>query len=171
VQLITQSGEKTNVYNFFPQLLPPTISGVSQRGVMNGSMKSPGSMPLHALLAVLLAGILAGSDQLNQQTQQKPSAPSAPSAPKAKANRVAVHRFVLTKYDGSVAFDSQTGQICKTWEWQATGKQEKPDPLTGGVPPRAFGEYTPTCLSLYQQYPSGTDSGAEIIDDSTPAGP
>jgi|ERR1700722_14426860 hypothetical protein len=28
VQLITQSGEKTNVYTFFPPLLPPTISGV-----------------------------------------------------------------------------------------------------------------------------------------------
>lgn len=119
---------------------------------------------MRTLSVALLAIVLSGCDELNQ-TQQKTPAPAP--APKVKANRVAVHRFVLTKFDGAVAFDSQTGQICRTWEWQPVGKAAKPDE-NGSVPQRAYGEYTPTCLSLYQQYPSGTDSGAEVIsDDST----
>lgn len=74
------------------------------------------------------------------------------------------HRFVLTKFDGGVAFDTQTGQICKTWEWQPIGEPAKAD-ANGNRAQRAFGEFAPTCLSLYQEYPSGTDSGAVIADD------
>jgi hypothetical protein len=31
-----------------------------------------------------------------------------------KENRVPVRRFILTKYEADVAFDTQTGQLCKT---------------------------------------------------------
>jgi hypothetical protein len=127
---------------------------------------SDGETMMHTLSIALLAMIVSvGCDQLTQQTQQKTPAPA--SAPKSKANRVAVHRFVQTKFDGGVAFDSQTGQICRTWDWSPIAKPAKSDADTGLVPQRAFGEYAPTCLSLYEKYPSGTDSGAEVISDES----
>jgi hypothetical protein len=64
------------------------------------------------------------------------------------------HRFVIMNFGADVGFDSQTGQICRTWDWQPLGKIAKPDAETGGSPQRKFGEFAPTCLSLYQQYPS-----------------
>jgi hypothetical protein len=82
---------------------------------------------------------------------------------------VPVHRFVLTRTDYDVAFDTQTGQICRTWAWQPLGKPAKPDPESGNAPQRKFGEYAPTCLSLYQTYPSGTNPESESLLDEQPS--
>ena len=115
-----------------------------------------------ALIVVITAASSSiGCDQLLQQ--QKPAAPVA----KSKETRVAAHGFVLTKVDGGVAFDTQTGQICRTWDWQPIGKSAQIDPSTGNTPQRAFGEFAPTCISLYAKYPSGTESGPEVISEGS----
>ena len=85
----------------------------------------------------------------DSSNQKKPVA-----EPKAAQPRPGLHRFVLTR-NTDIAFDSQTGQICKTWDWSPSGKEPTPDPLTGRMPQRMAGEFAPTCLSLYQSYPSG----------------
>src|SRR5260370_20319756 len=79
------------------------------------------------------------------------------------------HRFVLTRYEGGVAFDTQTGQICRTWDWQPAGKTAKQDPQTGLTPQHYFGELAPTCISVYQQYASGTNPQSEEIPDEQPS--
>jgi hypothetical protein len=111
------------------------------------------------LVAALLATGMSGCDELNQTKDSK--------GPKTvvKENRVPVHRFVLTRLDGGVAFDTQAGQICRTWDWSPVAKVTKPDPQTGLIPQRSFGEFSPTCLSLYQQFPSGTNPQSESIPD------
>jgi hypothetical protein len=65
-------------------------------------------------------------------------------------------RFELVEHDANVAFDTQTGQLCKTWGWQPTGKPVKVDPDTGSAPRRSLGEFAPTCLSLYISYHPST---------------
>jgi hypothetical protein len=114
-------------------------------------------------LTLLATMTLMGCDQLSQSQRATTPTPT----PKSKVNRFAAHRFVLTKFNGGVAFDTQTGQICRTWDWSLTGKPAKPDSSSGIVPQREYGELAPTCLSLYQQYPSGADSGTDVVlDDS-----
>jgi hypothetical protein len=114
-------------------------------------------------LALLEAIVfLVGCDQFTPTTPTKPVAAT-------KQNRVPVHRFVLTRNDFDVAFDTQTGQLCRTWGWVPLGKPAKPDPETGNSPQRQFGEMTPTCLSLYQQFPSGMDPQSESVTDEQPA--
>jgi hypothetical protein len=88
------------------------------------------------------------------------------SAEKAKPPRPGLHRFVLTRLGVDIAFDTQTGQLCRTWEWQLGGAPSKPDPVTGTSPERRAGEYSPTCLSLYQQYPSG--GGPDVLEQAAP---
>lgn len=34
-----------------------------------------------------------------------------------------VQRFVSVESDGSVALDTQTGRLCKTWEWNYPGEK------------------------------------------------
>jgi hypothetical protein len=75
-------------------------------------------------------------------TQKRPSAPPTP-----------IHRFAVLQHDYGVAFDSQTGQVCRTWDWSVLGKSAKPD-AEGALPQRQFGEFAPTCVSLYRDYPS-----------------
>jgi hypothetical protein len=119
----------------------------------------------HKVLAVLVAVAgLCGCDELNQ-TANKSTKP----ARVVRENRVPVHRFVLTRYDGGVAFDTQTGQICRTWDWQPVGKSAKLDLQTGLAPQRSFGEFAPTCISVYQQYASGTNPQSEEIPDEQPS--
>ena len=65
-------------------------------------------------------------------------------------------RFELVEHNADVAFDAQTGQLCKTWEWQPVGKPGKVDPETGTAPQRTLGEFAPTCLSLYISYHPST---------------
>jgi hypothetical protein len=67
----------------------------------------------------------------------------------------ASRRFEILPHDADVAFDTQTGQLCRTWDWQVMGKPSKPD-AAGNSPQRKLGELTPTCLSLYSTYlPTG----------------
>src|SRR5262245_29074740 len=87
----------------------------------------------------------------------KPAKTVAPRAPS--------HRFVLPRVptDDGVAIDTPTGKICKTWAWSPIGKAPNPDPNTGGTPQRLVGEFAPTCLSLYEKYPSGIGDGSVTV--------
>jgi hypothetical protein len=105
-----------------------------------------------AFLALLLS--FDGCDQLSPKPKPTP-----------KENRVPVHRFVLTRASEDVAFDTQTGQLCRTWEWTPIGKASKPDPDSGNMPQRKFGEFAPSCLSLYEKYPSGVNTQSEALAD------
>ena len=80
-----------------------------------------------------------------------------------KLNRVPVHRFILTKYNADVAFDSQTGQLCRTWAWIPTAKHTPEQELKGI--PLSMGEYSPTCLDLYKQFPSGSATSSESLSE------
>src|SRR5258707_976455 len=93
-------------------------------------------------IGVFLILALSGCEELSQ------SAKRAVRTQTTKTSRVPVHRFVLTRYDAGVAFDTQTGQLCRTWEWRLGGKPAKPDAETGTTPQRSIGEFTPTCLTL-----------------------
>ena len=95
-------------------------------------------------------------------SQAQPKLPPAP--------RPGLHRFVLTRAGDDVAFDTQPGQICRTWEWQPVGSVGRPDPATGGLPERKAGEFAPTCLFLYQTYPSGVGSAYEAPEQSATGG-
>jgi|SRR5712664_323601 len=112
--------------------------------------------------AVLLLLALSGCDEFKQADNTK----KTPSTQVVKENRIPVHRFVQTRnYD--VAFDTQTGQVCRTWDWTPSGKEKT---SADGLPlPRAYGEFTPTCLSLYERYPSGVNTPTEAIPDGQPS--
>jgi hypothetical protein len=96
------------------------------------------------------------------------NSPAKTSAPKAVGLKPPLHRFVLTRYpaDAGVAFDTQTGQICRTWEWSPSGPAPEPDPTTGNAPQRSIGEFAPLCLSIYTQYPSGPGDGGSAVEDT-----
>jgi hypothetical protein len=88
------------------------------------------------------------------------------AASKPAAQKPPPHRFVLTRFptDNGVAFDTQTGQICKTCAWSPVGAGPNPDPVSGSTPQRMVGEFAPTCLSLYEKYPSGTGDASQNED-------
>jgi hypothetical protein len=110
------------------------------------------------VLFVLFLLPIIGCDDIAKQAGYVPAKTSAKPTP-APAPRHPIHRFVLTQFGGGVALDTQTGQICKTWDWEPLGKEPAPDPVSGNVAPRAFGEFSPTCISLYNSYPTtGTES-------------
>lgn len=111
------------------------------------------AIPLAFFLMLEQSCDFGGDEKKATKEQAKPEPP-----------RPGLHRFVLTK-DASVAFDTQTGQICKTWGWEPTGKPLDADPVSGNRPQRQFGEFAPTCLSLYQMYPSGV--GVELPSQTT----
>ena len=112
--------------------------------------------PLYLPVA-LTAFLLADPSGCEQAKPEKPEKVKV-----IKQNRVPVHRFTITR-DSNVAFDTQTGQICRTWEWEPKGKQQFSD--DGSAIPRSFGEFAPTCLSVYQNYPSGTDVQSESVQE------
>ena len=116
---------------------------------------------LIAVFVVSLTGLF-GCDQLTNP----PSPQTTKVAPQKSTggDREPVHRFVLAQHDYDVAFDTQTGQICRTWDWQVAGKP--PSIESGVVPQRQFGELAPTCLSLYLQYRSTGTSQAESTSDN-----
>lgn len=103
---------------------------------------------MKTILIVLLALSVAGCDQMTP-------ANAAPAQPKKHAVKrpIPVHRFVQNTYNPDVAFDTQTGQICKTWTWEPMVKA-KPDPVTGSVPQSSLGQFSPTCASIYAISPS-----------------
>lgn len=101
------------------------------------------------IVLVFFVLTVSGCDQLTT------SANSSQPKKKVSVKRpVPVHRFVQSTYNSDVAFDTQTGQICKTWAWTPIGQVAKPDPVTGNMPQRALGEFAPTCSSIYLNSPS-----------------
>lgn len=119
---------------------------------------------LHVLLFSVTLLTFSGCDQLNPSVNK-----IAPKTQVAMESRVPVHRFVLTRYEPGVAFDTQTGQLCRTWDWKLMGKPAKPDEQSVGVPQRSLGELTPTCVSLYREHPSGVNTQSEALPDEQPS--
>lgn len=78
-------------------------------------------------------------------------------APAKRTTSHPTHRFALAQPLKDVAFDTQTGQLCRTWDWEVMAKPSTPD-KSGDVPERRVGELAPTCLSLYEKYPTEGDS-------------
>jgi len=111
-------------------------------------------------IPIVLVLFFSGCEEFQQAQQPKPVKTQT-----VKENRVPVRRFILTKFNADVAFDTQTGQICKTWEWEPTGKLTPQQEASGVHPPRAFGEFSPTCVSLYKGYPSGVSTTSEVLPD------
>ena len=64
-----------------------------------------------------------------------------------------------------LAFDTQTGQLCRTWDWAPTGKA-MPNPITGKLGQAADGESTRTCQNVYRSEPTTTqDDWAEAAKE------
>lgn len=55
---------------------------------------------------------------------------------------------MVNKGNWGVAFDTQTGQLCRTWDWEpmTAPKYNK----EGSAPQDVLAEFSPTCLSIYQ---------------------
>jgi hypothetical protein len=113
---------------------------------------------------VLIVGLvqLLGCDEGAKDSGHGPSQ-TTPAIQTESPHPDMAHRFVLVEHHTDVAFDTLTGQLCRTWDWSLTGATNKPDPVTGNFPQRAPGELTPTCLSLYEQNPK-----VVIIPDRAP---
>ena len=128
-------------------------------------MQTDGTFVRHIAAITALAALLAtiGCDQI----LDKPTAQAPAPAPIAKSpHRRMAHRFVLTKYTGDVAFDTQTGQICRTWDWVQTGPLARD--AKGVRLQWSFGELAPTCIVLYNGYQSGTYTEADIAVEAAP---
>ena len=80
--------------------------------------------------------------------------------PPRTSQRPGLHRFQLTRLGVDIAFDTQTGQLCRTWKWEPLAPETKT--AQGKMPERKPGEFAPTCLSLYQKYPSGTGADSQV---------
>lgn len=73
-----------------------------------------------------------------------------------------IHRFTLLQgAAGGVAFDTQTGQICRTWDWKPLKDAR---PVEGKMPSVAVGDYSATCLSFYTQYPNAQSGQYSVVD-------
>ena len=112
-------------------------------------------------LAALALAQQSGCDSSGTKPAPKPAA-------KAVAAKAPLHRFILARFpaDDGVAFDTQTGQICRTWEWAPASKAATPT-TEGITPQRSVGEFTPTCLSIYEKYPSGSGDSV-VAEDQQP---
>lgn len=104
-------------------------------------------MGMKILLALLYLLCLTGCDQLSANPQP------VPKKTRAAKRSVPVHRFVQESFDPAVAFDTQTGQICRTWAWQPAAPVAKYEP-DGTHAQRSLGEFAPTCASIYLSSPS-----------------
>lgn len=94
-----------------------------------------------AVLCLLLASIQTGCRRHWTHHKRLAEHPNPPT-----------QRFALTQ-DIDLAFDTQTGQLCRTWDWTAVAQKLKPTDK-GLVPQYKPGQNTSTCLSLYQQVPT-----------------
>jgi hypothetical protein len=127
----------------------------SKRGI--GGRGGAMNLKSSGIILVGLGFLFSGCEEFQQ--------PKPANTKIVKESRVPVRRFILTKYDADVAFDTQTGQLCKTWEWQPMAKLTPQQEASGVHPPRALGEFSPTCISLYSQYPSGVGTTTEVLPD------
>lgn len=108
-----------------------------------------------ALIALLVIPLLGCGDY---ELVKKDTLPQPKPAERKKPTPT--HRFVLVQRLTAVAFDTQTGQLCRTWDWVPVAPEAPRE--------RQPGELTPTCLSLYQKYPTQTDPSdpLEVFQDS-----
>ena len=121
---------------------------------------------MKSLALVLLAlAIPAGEKAVRDQKNAAPGDMFDQVA--AAPTSADLYRFTITR-DASVAFDTRTGQICRTWEWKPVGRHTAPDPATGGLPQQQRGESVPTCLSLYLQY-SGSPDDRRVVEEQLAA--
>jgi len=90
-------------------------------------------MRLGIFTAVLLLSAVA-CDQLATETETGPRPTENRSHPIGRFEKIQNFRV-------DVALDTQTGQLCKTWEWQSTNRNT-PDPY----------ENLPTCAFLYGNF-------------------
>ncbi len=104
------------------------------------------------LLSLVLIQQACPSDQPNKAPQHTPQRQSP------------THRFVITR-DIDLAFDTQTGQLCRTWDWSPVAPPAKAN-TEGATPQRVPGELTPTCLSLYEKYPTVALSSEPVAVES-----
>lgn len=108
------------------------------------------------VIMTCLCFLSAGCDEL---LQQKPTKTKI-----VKENRVPVRRFILTR-GMDIAFDTQTGQLCKTWQWEPTAKLTPQQESSGVHTQRVPGEFAPACVTLYKDFPSGTGTTSENLPD------
>lgn len=86
---------------------------------------------------IWMAILLAQSDCDNT----KQSAPPVQSVERKPSHPI--NRFEkIQNFRVDVALDTKTGQLCKTWEWQSTNRQN-PDSY----------ENLPLCVDLYNRFP------------------
>src|ERR1700746_357638 len=105
--------------------------------------------------------LLSGCDDIAKGLGYVPTKAEAAKQTKPD-HRPPTHRFVLAEHHADIAFDTVTGQLCRTWDWSLQGSHPKVDPSTGTTPQRAEGEFAPTCLYLYEKSPSRFDSPAPL---------
>jgi hypothetical protein len=111
---------------------------------------------LQLTVLLLTLSLLVGCDDIAKQFgSQKPVSTKhqsrIPTPP---------HRFVLAQGHTDIAFDTQTGQLCRTWDWAPVAPEQKPS--NGLIPQRLPGELTPTCLSLFTEYPGMSDPNDQL---------
>jgi len=106
-----------------------------------------------ALLLIALIPLI-GCDDLAKEFGYAPVS-KTPKLSKQSANASPSHRFVLSRVI-NVGFDTQTGQLCRTWDWEPI-RPAQMNPKTGETPEALPGDQTPTCFSLYQKYPTRID--------------
>jgi hypothetical protein len=92
--------------------------------------------------------LLSACDDLSKQ----PGNEKSPAA-KQPILSTPTHRFVPYSHNDDIAFDTQTGQMCRTWDWSPVAPAAKATP-EGSFPERKAGEFAPTCLTLFKQYPT-----------------
>lgn len=89
-----------------------------------------------AILATVLLLATYGCDELANQSQSAPRRFESRSHPIGRFEK-------LQNFRVDVALDTQTGQLCKTWSWLSTNRNN-PDPY----------EELPTCEVLYKNFPT-----------------
>jgi hypothetical protein len=104
---------------------------------------------MKSVAPVVLFLLLQACDNVTPQKK------AAATSERIQPSRLGLHRFVLTRIGTDVAFDTQTSQICRTWDWLPAAGVQKSNPYAEVKP----GQFAPTCLSLYQKFPSGVESG------------
>ena len=119
-------------------------------------------MVLKLLPAIVLSSLL---QQVGGCLDDSPTKPATTA--KQPVTSAPTHRFVLSRTT-DLAFDTQTGQLCRTWDWKPLAPAQKPN-SSGDTPERMTGEFTPTCLTLYSEYPTRNAPGDSVVvsPDST----
>src|ERR1700693_1846990 len=119
---------------------------------------------LRTTLFLLVLTSLFGCDDIAKEFGYQKPAPAKQQSPPLTPT----HRFVLAQGHTDIALDTQTGQLCRTWDWAPVAPEQKPS--NGLIPQRLPGELTPTCLSLFNQYPTRGNPGDPLglFEESSP---